>query len=133
MPTPNKIAGVALEDLTGRPCRVHVASAAFAAPFAVASSTALDGTAAAVAVEIASLPFTVRVPFCPLATLRAVVAAVNAALAAGVSFRVEMPLTLFPVNHLCVSAGAGWFQYDETSRGEIIRNVLFSFVAIGGD
>lgn len=118
----------------GVPCRVRVENeAAFASALAANTVLAADATPHTQVFDRAlrGIPFTVVVEFCPETLLDAIVAVLNAALAALSGVRVQCDsLNSFDVSAAIQTQGGALYTWESRSGG-IVKGVRFKFISEG--
>jgi hypothetical protein len=129
------IAGVDLEDASGTPCKVLILDGANLKPAVIGSTThAADGTAYHQILEVtAGAQFGVKVEFIPPTVLNQIVDAINAALAGGGTFNVDLTDDIQSINQdVTVDFSRQWVSYPPQRTNEnTVKDVEFRFLTIG--
>jgi hypothetical protein len=129
-----EICGVPLEDGNGTPCKVLILDGANLKPAVIGATThAADGTAYHQILEVtAGAQFGVKVEFIPPTVLNQIVDAINAALAGGGTFNVDLTDDIQSINQdVTVDFSRQWISYAaQRTHPDVIKDAEFRFLTV---
>jgi hypothetical protein len=126
------IAGVALEDGNGTPCKVLLVDAGNFLPTVTGNTQhAADGTPYTQILTVtAGRAFGVRVEYIPPDVLSDIVDAINLAVSGGDPFNVALADDLTSINENCIpDFPAGWLKIEsQRTHPDVVKGVDFRFL-----